>query len=126
MVELYALICMLFNVFAAPAYWNFMFKDTEMIRLGVERWRYSAFGFLFVGILYVLRFALDSMGYGRCTIFCGVCEFIMQLFCAYMLIPKTGVFGASVAQGLSWALSADVCGDYPKETEGKVGDGIKS
>lgn len=105
-VELYALICMLFNVFAAPAYWNFMFKDTEMIRLGVERWRYSAFGFLFVGILYVLRFALDSMGYGRCTIFCGVCEFIMQLFCAYMLIPKTGVFGASVAQGLSWGLSA--------------------
>ena len=77
-----------------------------MIRFGIERWRYSAFGFLFVGVLYVLRFALDSMGYGRCTIFCGVCEFVMQLFCAYVLIPKTGVFGASVAQGLSWALSA--------------------
>lgn len=105
-MELYALFCMLFNIFVAEPYWNLMFEDAELIRLGVERWRVSSFGFLFLGVLYVLRFALDSLGYGKYTLVCGFCEFIVQIFCAFLLIPKTGNFGASVAQGLSWGLSA--------------------
>lgn len=105
-VELYALFCMLFNIFVAEPYWNLMFDDTEMIRLGVERWKVSSFSFFFLGVLYVLRFALDSLGYGRYTLVCGFCEFIAQVFCAFLLIPKTGNFGASVAQGLGWGLSA--------------------
>ncbi|MEG1741389.1 MAG: MATE family efflux transporter [Acetivibrio sp.] len=69
--------------------------------------KYNSDCFLLLGILFVMRNALQGMGYSFIAMFAGVSELIGRLVVAFALVETMGFEGVCLANPVAWFL-ADV------------------
>lgn len=102
---LYGIFCFAFYAIFGKAYYSLHFTSEIVIRLGAEYWLYYGIGYIFIPLLYTIRMFLETVGYGKVSLFAGVCEFLGNVFCAYVLIPHFGNIGRSLSYCIGWALA---------------------
>lgn len=103
---MYGIFCFAFFAIFGKMYYAAHFQSETIIKLGAEYWFYYGLGYLFVPLLFTVRFFLEAVGYGKVSMFAGVCEFLGNIFCAYVLIPNFGNIGCSLSYTIGWALAA--------------------
>lgn len=103
---LYGIFCFAFYVIFGKMYYAAHFQSETIVKLGVEYWFYYGLGHLFIPLLFTIRFFLEAVGYGKVSLFAGVCEFLGNIFCAYVLIPRFGNIGCSLSYTIGWALAS--------------------
>lgn len=87
-----------------------MFLDAdqaEIIENTLVFIRWNAFCFPFLGILFILRNALQGMGYSAISMLAGISELIGRAFVAFMCIKPLGYLGGCLANPAAW-LMADI------------------
>lgn len=101
----YGILCFAFYAIFGRAYYSLHFTSDTVIRLGTKYWLYYGTGYIFIPLLYTIRMFLETVGYGKVSLFAGVCECLGNIFCAYVLIPYFGNIGRSLSYSVGWALA---------------------
>ena len=104
--EIYGILCFLFHALFGRVYYASLFSDSNVILLGSEYWFLYGLGMLAVPVLYTIRCFFVSVQRVGTALFAGVFELLGNLICAYVLIPRFGNVGRSVAYPLGWLLAA--------------------
>ena len=60
----------------------------------------------FLAVIYVFRYALDSFGFSKYSVFAGLCELLGYIMSASLLINAFGEAAASSIYTVSWTLSS--------------------
>ncbi len=79
-------------------------QDPQMIREAVKSLRLHFFAFPFLGVLFCMRNAMQSMGKKLIPTLSSVIELSMKLFSAAVLIPTLGFTGACITEPIAWIL----------------------
>ena len=103
---IYGIICFAFYAIFGKMYYAAHFQSETIVKLGAEYWFYYGLGHLFIPLLFTIRFFLEAVGYGKVSLLAGVCEFLGNFFCAYVLIPHFGNIGCSLSYTIGWALAS--------------------
>ena len=103
---LYSILC--FGVYALLGQWYYgtLFSDPQIIAYGRTFWLWQGIGYVAVSFLCVMRTVYDSVGLGKLSLVCGICELSANLLCAYWLIPVFGVIGRDLSYPLGYWLAA--------------------
>lgn len=103
---LYSLLS--FGVYALMGQWYYgtLFTDPQIIAYGKTFWLWQGIGYVAVSVLCVMRTVYDSVGLGKLSLVCGICELGSNLLCAYWLIPAFGVIGRDLSYPLGYWLAA--------------------
>jgi Na+-driven multidrug efflux pump len=103
---LYSFLC--FGVYALMGQWYYgtLFTDPQIIAYGTEYWLWQGVGYVAVSVLCVMRTVYDSVGLGKLSLVCGVCELGSNLLCAFWLIPSFGIIGRNLSYPLGYWIAA--------------------
>lgn len=103
---LYGVLCFLLYAGMGKWYFGRLFDDVQMIAMGQKYWLWYGSGFIFVAVIYVIRFFFDSIGLGKVSLVSGIGELIGKLICAFWLIPQYGNIGRTLTYPLGWLFGA--------------------
>lgn len=101
---LYCVFSILFLFFLGK-YTAYLFiapSETEVIRLAVQYMRLNALFFPALGILFILRNALQGMGYSLMPMMGGVSELAARAIVCFLLVPIFGYTAAVLASPVAW------------------------
>lgn len=103
---LYGMLC--FFIYAVGGKWYFasLFEDAHTIAMGQEYWFWYGIGFIFVAVIFVVRYFFDAIGMGKVSLISGIGELLGKLICAFWLIPKYGNIGRTLSYPLGWMFGA--------------------
>lgn len=82
-------------------------SQTEIIENTIIFIRWNAFCYPFLGLLFILRNALQGMGYSAISMLAGVSELIGRCLVAFLCIDSLGYVGGCLANPAAWVF-ADV------------------
>lgn len=101
----YGLLC--FAIYAVLGEWYYarLFSDAQIVAYGRDFWFWQGIGYVFLSLVYPIRYFFDSVGMSRLSLLSGLGELIGNAVCAFWLIPKYGNIGRSLAYPLGWALA---------------------
>lgn len=85
--------------------------DSEVIRLGGTALRITSWFYVFLGVIYVTRGALNGVGDALFALINGIVEMAGRIFLPMLLvlIPAMGMWGIWWTACLTWTLSALFC-----------------
>lgn len=101
----YGMLCFLVYALLGTWYYGRLFTDGQIVALGSRFWFWQGIGYLFLALIYPIRYFFDSVGMSRLSLLSGVGELIGNGICAAFLIPQFGNIGRSLAYPLGWALA---------------------
>ena len=78
----------------------------EMVENAVLSLRIHFATFPFLGVLFALRHALQSMGYKVIPVCSSCIELGMKFLSAHWLIPRIGFVGTCVTEPVTWVIMA--------------------
>lgn len=81
-------------------------EDPEIIRNAVMSMRIHLPFYPFLGILFCLRHAMQSMGQKAVPIFSSCIELVIKFFSAAFLIPAIGYLGTCITEPAAWTVMA--------------------
>ena len=81
-------------------------QDTEMLQNAVLSLRIHFSTFPFLGILFVIRHALQSMGYKLIPVCSSAIELGTKVLSATWLVPKIGFLGTCLTEPVTWVIMA--------------------
>lgn len=102
---LYGILCFLIYGLLGQWYYGRLFEDGQIVMLGSQYWFWQGIGYLFLALIYPIRYFFDSVGMSRLSLLSGVGEFLGNGVCALLLIPRFGNIGRSLAYPLGWAMA---------------------
>jgi Na+-driven multidrug efflux pump len=97
-------------LFFLGKYTAYLFLDpseTEIIRLAVQYMRINALFYPALGVLFILRNALQGMGFSLMPMMAGVSELAARALICFGFVPIYGYPAAIMASPLAWVF-ADV------------------
>lgn len=101
----YGILCFLLYALLGTWYYGRLFTDDQIVALGSRFWFWQGIGYLFLALIYPIRYFFDSVGMSRLSLLSGVGELIGNGVCALHLIPQYGNIGRSLSYPLGWALA---------------------
>lgn len=81
-------------------------RDPEIIRNAVLSLRVHFSTFPILGILFCMRFTMQSMGQKIAPVLSSSIELSMKIFSAAVLIPRLGFLGTCMTEPITWVLMA--------------------
>lgn len=102
----YGTIAFAIHALLGEWYYGRLFDDRQIIAYGKEYWFWNGLGYIFVAVIYVVRYFFDAVGQSRIALISGIGELLGNLICAFWLIPKYGNIGRSISYTLGWLLAA--------------------
>lgn len=102
---LYGILCLLIYGLLGNWYYGRLFEDGQIVTLGSQYWFWQGIGYLFLALIYPIRYFFDSVGMSRLSLLSGVGELLGNGVCALYLIPQYGNIGRSLSYPLGWALA---------------------
>lgn len=99
----YGVLCFLVYASIGSWYYGRLFTDAQIVAFGREYWFWQGLGFIFLALVYPIRYFFDSVGQSRLSLLSGLGELIGNAVCAFWLIPRYGNIGRSIAYPLGWA-----------------------
>lgn len=103
---LYGMFCSLMYAGLGKWYYARLFDDAETVAMGQEYWLWYGSGFVFLAVIYVIRYFFDAIGMGKVSLVSGIGELLGKLICAFWLIPKYGNIGRTLTYPLGWMFGA--------------------
>lgn len=103
---IYGIICFLIYALLGSRYYGWLFTDSQIVELGSRYWFWQGVGYLFLAVLYPIRYFFDSVGKSQLSMLSGLGELIGNAVCAFWLIPVYGNIGRSLSYPLGWAVAA--------------------
>ena len=103
---LYSVLCFAVYALLGKWYYGTLFTDPQIIAYGAEYWLWQGIGYVAVSVLCVMRTVYDSVGLGKLSLVCGVCELGSNLLCAFWLIPSFGIIGRNLSYPLGYWIAA--------------------
>lgn len=101
----YGILCFLIYALLGTWYYGRLFTDDQIVALGSRFWFWQGIGYLFLALIYPIRYFFDSVGMSRLSLLSGVGELVGNGVCALYLIPQYGNIGRSLSYPLGWALA---------------------
>lgn len=102
----YSFLCFAFYAVLGEWYYGTLFEDPQIVAYGKEFWFWQGLGYIGISGLFVMRTVYESVGLGKLSLVCGVCEFVSNVVCAFWLIPSFGTIGRTLANPLGWWMAA--------------------
>lgn len=81
-------------------------EDPEMVRYAVLSLRIHFATFPFLGVLFVIRHALQAMGYKVIPVCSSCIELCMKILSSLWLIPRIGFLGTCLTEPVTWVIMA--------------------
>lgn len=78
--------------------------DPEVVGSAVLSLRIHFAAFPFLGVLFALRNALQSMGRKLIPVISSCIELLMKILAAFVLIPRLGFLGSCITEPVTWIL----------------------
>lgn len=103
---IYSCLCFVFYALLGEWYYGTLFTDPQIVAYGKEFWFWQGLGYIGMSALCVMRTVYDSVGLGKLSLVCGICEFTSNLLCAFWLIPSYGTIGRTLSYPLGWWMAA--------------------
>lgn len=79
-------------------------EDLEIINNAVMYLKVNTPFYIFLGLLFNLRFSIQSINSKLPPLISSFMELSSKVLAAFVLIPKIGYMGACVAEPISWVL----------------------
>lgn len=98
----YGILCFVIYALLGSWYYARLFTDAQIVSYGGSFWFWQGMGYVFLALVYPLRYFFDSVGLSRLSLLSGIGELIGNAVCAFWLIPRYGIIGRSVAYPLGW------------------------
>lgn len=102
---IYGCICALLYAVLGNWYFSKLFTDSQIIAYGKSYWIYYGLGFILFPMLVTVRYFLESIGYGRFSLFAGAAEASGNLISVFWLIDALGTTGRSLATTLGYSIA---------------------
>lgn len=80
-------------------------SESQIMEYIIMYLRYNSYAFPLLGTLFVLRNALQGMGYSFIAMFAGVSELIGRAIVAFVLVSRIGFLGACIANPAAWLMA---------------------
>ncbi len=80
----------------------FIGNDTAVLDLAQSYFLVVASGYVFLDILFVMRYTLQGLGYSMISIVAGIAELAMRALAVFVLVKPFGYAGAAAAEPLAW------------------------
>ena len=102
----YGLLCFLIYATLGSWYYGRLFTDAQIVAYGCDFWFWQGVGYVFLSVLYPIRYLFDSVGLSRLSMFSGVGELLGNALCAFWLIPRYGNIGRSLSYPAGWLFAS--------------------
>lgn len=80
----------------------FIGNDMAVLDLAQSYFLVVASGYVFLDILFVMRYTLQGLGYSMISIIAGIAELAMRALAVFALVKPFGYAGAAAAEPLAW------------------------
>ncbi len=80
----------------------FIGQDAAVLDLAQTYFLVVASGYVFLDILFVMRYTLQGLGYSMISIVAGIAELAMRALAVFTLVKPLGYAGAAAAEPLAW------------------------
>lgn len=107
----FSLVMLIVNQLFGGVIVSLFVSEKEVIDIGTKALRITSWFYLFLGVIYMTRGALNGVGDALFSFINGIVEMIARIFLPMMfaLIPMVGVWGIWWTTGLSWLISGFFC-----------------
>lgn len=102
----YGILCFLIYALLGTWYYGRLFTDAQIIAYGGEYWFWQGLGYVFLAVLFPIRYFFDSVGMSRLSLLSGVGELLGNAVCAFWLIPQYGNIGRSLSYPIGWMVAS--------------------
>ncbi|WP_452233273.1 MATE family efflux transporter [Loigolactobacillus binensis] len=80
----------------------FIGHDSAVLDLAQTYFLVMASGYVFLDILFVMRYTLQGLGYSLIAIIAGFAELLMRALAVFVLVKPFGYAGAAASEPLAW------------------------
>lgn len=102
----YGIVCFLIYAGLGNWYYGQLFTNAQIIAYGGQFWFWQGLGYIFLAVIFSVRYFFDAVGLSRISLLSGVGELLGNALCAFWLIPQYGNIGRSLSYPVGWLVAS--------------------